>query len=100
MRGNSHVRFGGAGRRNGAAERRPPRSGPTPTCAARRHQPCGLKGPACDLSQQAAEAEGSPTLKAQGQVGAALLKVGTVRYCQTVRVRLARRRGVRRETSG
>src|SRR6266540_6550800 len=31
MHGNTHVRFGGAGRGNGSAERLNPRPGPTPT---------------------------------------------------------------------
>ena len=31
MRGNAHVRFGGAGRGNGRFERNTPRPGPTPT---------------------------------------------------------------------
>ena len=40
MRGNAHVRFGGAGRGNGSLERAIPRPGPTLRPAAlRRHQP-------------------------------------------------------------
>src|SRR3989442_1502533 len=31
MRGDAHVRFGGAGRGNGSAEKPTPRPGPTPT---------------------------------------------------------------------
>ena len=38
----------------------------------------GMKGPACGLSQQPAEAEGSLTLEAQGRVGAALTTTGRV----------------------
>ena len=40
-------------------------------CATRRYQPCGMKGPACRLSQQPAEAGSSLALEAQGWVGAA-----------------------------
>jgi hypothetical protein len=35
-----------------------------------------MQGPACGLSQQAAEAEGSLTLEARGRVGAALTTTG------------------------
>jgi hypothetical protein len=41
-------------------------------------QPGGVKGPACGLSQQAAEAGGSLTLEAQGWVGAASTTTGRV----------------------
>ena len=40
--------------------------------------PGGVKGPTSSLSQQAGEAEGSPTLEAQGRVGAALTTTGQV----------------------
>ena len=40
MRGNAHVRFGGAGRGNGHAGRHAPRPGPIPTTRPR----CGLNG--------------------------------------------------------
>ena|SRR5205807_9825220 len=54
-----------------------------------------MKGPTSGLSQQVGEAEGSLILGAQGRVGAALDDDGTERHCQTVRVRQARREGVR-----
>ena len=55
-----------------------------------------MKGPTCGLSQQAGEAEGSLTLETQGRVGSSPDNDGTGRYCQTARVRQARREGVTR----
>ena len=45
-------------------------------------------------SQRVAEAGGSPALEAQGAGGSSPDNDGTGRYCQTVRVRQARREGV------
>jgi hypothetical protein len=47
-------------------------------------------------SQRVAEAGGSPVLEAQGVGGSSPDNDGTVRYCQTGRVRQARREGVAR----
>jgi hypothetical protein len=72
-------------------------------CAARRHHlPGGVKGPAAGLSQQAGEAEGSPTVGMHGRAVSSPDNDGTGRYCQTVRVRQARHglatRGLRQPT--
>jgi hypothetical protein len=53
-------------------------SGPTGSCATRRHLTGRVEGPACGLSQRAAEAEGSLTPEARGRVGAALTTTGRV----------------------
>jgi hypothetical protein len=64
-------------------------------CATRRYvSERGWKDPACGLSQQVAEAEGSLILEAQGRAGSSSYNDGTGRYCQTVWVRQARREGV------
>jgi hypothetical protein len=47
-------------------------------------------------SQRVAEAGGSPGLEAQAVGGSSPDNDGTGRYCQTARVRLARREGVAR----
>jgi hypothetical protein len=65
------------------------------TCATRRHQPGGMKGPTFGLSQQPAEAESSPILGGTGSGGSSSDNDGTVWHCQTGRARQARRRGVR-----
>lgn len=54
-----------------------------------------MKGPTLDLSQQVVEAGSSPILVAQVWVGSSSVNAGTVWYCQTGRVRQARREGVR-----
>jgi hypothetical protein len=54
-----------------------------------------VKGPTLGLSQQVVEAGSSPILVAQGKVGAAPSTPGRSWYCQTGRVRQARREGVR-----
>ena len=56
--------------------------------------PGGMKGPACGLSQQPAEAEGSLNLEVRVRVGSSPDNDGTGRHCQTARVRQARREGV------
>jgi hypothetical protein len=43
MRGNAHVRFGGAGRGNGSAERLTPRPGPIPTRSASTGRSAGAR---------------------------------------------------------
>jgi hypothetical protein len=53
------------------------------------------KGSASGLSQQPGEAEGSLTPEARGKVASSPDNDGTDRYCQTVWVRQARRKGVR-----
>jgi len=65
------------------------------TCATRRHQPGGMKGPTFGLSQQPAEAESSPTPEARGRAESSSDNDGTVWHHQTGRVRQARRKGVR-----
>ena len=63
--------------------------------------PGGMKGPACGLSQQPAEAEDSLTLEARGRVASSPDNDGTGRHCQTTGARQARREGVATErTSG
>ena len=59
--------------------------------------PGGVKGLAAGLSQQAGEAEGSPTVEMHGRAVSSADNDGTGRYCQTIRVRQARREGVREE---
>ncbi len=54
-----------------------------------------MKGPTLDLSQQVVEAGSSLILVAQVRVGSSSVNAGTVWYCQTGRVRQARREGVR-----
>ena len=68
-------------------------------CAARRHHSyrAGVKGPAAGLSQQVGEAEGSPSVEMHARVVSSPDNDGTGRHCQTVRVRQARREGVREE---
>jgi hypothetical protein len=66
-------------------------------CATRRR----VSGGGCDtrhagLSQQSGEAGGSLIQEVLGRVGSSPDNDGTGRYCQTVRVRLARQRGVTR----
>jgi hypothetical protein len=46
------------------------------TCATRRHQPGGMKGPTLGLSQQPVEAGSSPASEARGWAGAALTTTG------------------------
>ncbi|HET6950773.1 MAG TPA: IS1380 family transposase [Acidimicrobiales bacterium] len=65
------------------------------TCATRRHQPGGMKGPTFGLSQQPVEAESSPTLGGTGLGGSSSDNAETVGHRQTGRVRQARRKGVR-----
>ena len=63
--------------------------------------PGGMKGPACGLSQQPAEAGGSPGLEAQEAAASSPDNDGTGRHRQTARARQARREGVATErTSG
>jgi hypothetical protein len=54
-----------------------------------------MKGPTFDLSQQVIEAESSLSLETQARVASSSFHAGTVRHCQTGRVRQARREGVR-----
>jgi hypothetical protein len=65
------------------------------TCATRRHQPGGVKGPAFGLSQQPVEAESSLILGGTGLGGSSSDKAGTAGHRQTGRDRRARRIGVR-----
>jgi hypothetical protein len=65
------------------------------TCATRRHQPGGMKGPTLGLSQQPVEAESSPTPGGTGLGRSSSDNAGTVGHRQTGRVRQARRKGVR-----
>jgi Transposase DDE domain group 1 len=65
------------------------------TCATRRHQPGGMKGPTFGLSQQPVEAGSSPSLGGRGSGGSSSDNAGTVWHRQTGRVRQARRKGVR-----
>jgi len=56
-----------------------------------------MKGPSCRPSQRSAEAEGSLTLGTQGRAGSSPDDDGTSRHYQTIRVRQARREGVRKQ---
>jgi hypothetical protein len=55
----------------------------------------GMEEPTCRLSQQPAEAGGSPGRGDAGAGESSLDNDGTGRHCQTARVRQARRKGVR-----
>ena len=55
-----------------------------------------MEGPAFGLSQQTVEAEGSLIPEVRGRVASSPDNDGAGRYCQTIRVRLARQRGVTR----
>jgi hypothetical protein len=54
-----------------------------------------MKGPTLGLSQQVVEAGSSLILGTQGRAESSSVNAGTVRYCQTGRVRQASREGVR-----
>ena len=56
-----------------------------------------MKGPTLGLSQQVVEAGSSPILVTQVRVASSSVNAGTVRYCQTGRVRRARSDGIREE---
>ena len=62
------------------------------TCATRRYQPGGMKGPIFGLSQQSAEAESSLILGDTGSGGSSSDNEGTVWHRQTGRARQARRK--------
>jgi hypothetical protein len=54
-----------------------------------------MKGPTLGLSQQVVEAGSSLILGTQGMAASSSVNAGTVRYCQTGRVRQASREDVR-----
>jgi hypothetical protein len=54
-----------------------------------------MKGPTLGLSQQVVKAGSSLILGTQGRAASSSVNAGTVRYCQTGRVRQASREGVR-----